>query len=143
MQSSFGGITGVIMPTWQYQKHSVSLRYSNTVEPLMDGPKPDRYLNETSILYGRCKKGHFYYYALSAGPGFIQGVKRGELIDPPLKYDAYEKKTFATFGLSVNAQTSLITPYFGLGLNVCCHLNSVQPIWSILLGLHVGHLLDF
>jgi len=143
LKDGFGGFSWAIIPSYQHGKNIFNLRHSRIFEFYMEGPQPERTVVETSFLYGRCKKGDYYYVSLSAGPGVVQGMDRGDRIGAPApEQDIFEEKPFAAVGLSLDAQFFIITPNFGVGAYIMSSLNVKQPYYAVLLCLKFGYLVD-
>lgn len=143
LRDDFGGFSWAIIPSYQHGNHIYNLRHSRIFEFYMEGPQPERFLADTSFLYGRCKKGDYYYVSLSAGPGIVQGMDRGDPIgEPAPEQDLYEERPFAALSLSLDAQFFIITPNFGIGIYMMSGFNEKQSYYAFLLSFKFGYLVD-
>ena len=142
--SEYAWLAGGIMPSLQYKNNMFNIRQSVLFEFMMEGPTPDQYIIDTSFLFGRCIKSHYYYISLSTGPGFIRGVERGKFLgDPGVESYEHEELPFKTIGVSLDLQLFIITPIIGFGGYLFYNINTEQSYFSLLVCLQFGHILSF
>ena len=137
----YSTISAAIIPTLQFNNNIFSLRCLGLIEFIMEGPDPEQYIKEISLLYGRCFKREIYNLSASVGIGYLDGLERGERLGTPgVESYKYESFPFNTFGLSIDTNTFIITPILGFGINLNANINNKRSYWGILLCMQLGHI---
>lgn len=146
--SSERGMAGKLELSYEYGKHTVSVRYARCSEvPGISvfgggGGAPLQYRQDTAVLYGIFgSRGKWVFTLASVGLGLVKGNKVSrELGDFPLgKYEAYEEVSYSTAGIAFDAQANF-TPLsvFGLGLDLLGNLNAKNSFVCLLLTVQLG-----
>jgi hypothetical protein len=142
------GLAAGIAPTVQVGKNVFSLRLLGSSE----NPLPvassyygyDEWLDDISILYGRCYKSARFFAAVSAGLGRVRGMRRGILIGcADYENCHYEEHKFKTIGLALESQLFIQAPIIGFGINLVGNINNHDSFAGFLISFQLGYTKKF
>ena len=136
------GLAGGLIPCYQIGSNLFSFRYLGAVELYMEGPIPNEYIKEISLLYGKSiMKTKDYFCSASIGVGIIMGVKRGRFLgEPHVESYNYERLTFKKISIPLEIQLFITSPYTGMGFYLFANVNREISYSGFLFCFLVGKL---
>ncbi len=138
--SSFG-VSGGLCFSYQDGHDVFSARIVRSGESILVlfDPVPEETIWDIGVLYGRAMRSRIFLASISAGVGFIGGVKRGPIKD--IARDEYERLSRRSIGFPVEVQLALIPlPFLGFGVSAIGNLTFEQSFASILFCIQIGKL---
>ena len=130
--------------TYSFNDQCILLRFVQTSEFNMFGPKPDESIWDISVLYGCSARWGNWYSSVGTGIGLVHSVQRGKLLrrsDEFLGSDEYESIERSVVGLSIQVEISEAPfPFMGLAIIGFANINGVRSYAGLTLCLQFGKL---
>ncbi len=144
MYKANAGLAVGIIPTVQFRKNVISLRALGSYEnPLPLDSKYygyDEWINDVSVLYGRCYKSTRFFASASAGLGRVRGMRRGDLLGcSGMENCHYERLDFSTVGLALDSQLFMQAPFIGFGIYLFGNINAEESFAGFLVSFQFGY----
>jgi hypothetical protein len=137
------GVAGLLSLGIREGNHLFTVRGAQTQEFDIFGPRPSRERSDVSVLYGRLAPSDDGFVSLSAGPGVVHRVDRGERLAGTggfLSSSRHERLSDTTVGLALSAKAQYSARHVGLGLEVFGNVNAKASFAGLALTLDVGKL---
>jgi len=117
--------------------YSINYYYAN--EWIITGSGPDRYFNQSALLFGRYNTFNFFRLEYQAGLAVLWGIKYTEYHSEGFLTGYHDTEDFISAGLTMEIGGEFIlSKYYSMGTHIQINLNKEMPTIGFVLSFSFG-----